>query len=78
MTLLELHYILQVFCVCQKDGGGVSECRGSDIVKVESSGEDLMAIASLVSNLPHPRINKPKQHYKRSSPKSIVTVDFLS
>ena len=27
MTLLELHYILQVFCVCQEDGGGVN--RGS-------------------------------------------------
>jgi len=27
LTLLELHYILQVFCVRQKDGGGVK--RGS-------------------------------------------------
>jgi len=27
MTLLELHYILQVFCVRQEDGGGVN--RGS-------------------------------------------------
>jgi len=27
MTLLELHWILQVFCVCQEDGGGVN--RGS-------------------------------------------------
>ena len=24
MTLLELHYILQVFCVRQEDGGGVN------------------------------------------------------
>ena len=27
MTLLELHYVLQVFCVRQEDGGGVN--RGS-------------------------------------------------
>ena len=27
MTLLEMHYILQVFCVRQEDGGGVN--RGS-------------------------------------------------
>ena len=25
MTLLKLHYILQVFCVCQEDGGGVNQ-----------------------------------------------------
>ena len=25
MTLLELHYVLQVFCVCQEDGGGVNQ-----------------------------------------------------
>jgi len=24
MTLLELHYVLQVFCVRQEDGGGVN------------------------------------------------------
>ena len=24
MTLLELHYILQVFCVRQEDGGGLN------------------------------------------------------
>ena len=76
MILLEMHYILQVFCVRPEDGGGVN--KGSDIVKAESSGEDLMATGGLVSNLPHPRINKTKQQYKRSSPKSIVTVDFLS
>ena len=27
MTLLELHYVLHVFCVCQEDGKGVN--RGS-------------------------------------------------
>ena len=32
MTLLELHYILQIFCVRQEDGGGVN-WGGSDIVK---------------------------------------------
>ena len=34
----------------------------SDIVKVESSGEDPRATGGLVSNLPHPRVNKTKQH----------------
>jgi len=79
MTLLELHWILQVFCVRQEDGGGVN--RGaSDIVKVESSGEDSMATGGLVSNLPHPWVNKSKQHtlhileFKRSSDRNE---DFL-
>jgi len=34
----------------------------SDIVKVESSGEDPRATGGLVSNLPHPRANKTNQH----------------
>ena len=34
----------------------------SDIVKVRSSGEDPRAAGGLVSNLPHPRVNKTKQH----------------
>ena len=34
----------------------------SDIVKAESSGEDPRATQGLVSNLPHPRVNKTKQH----------------
>jgi len=34
----------------------------SDIVKAESSGEDPRATSGLVSNLPHPRVNKTKQH----------------
>ena len=25
MTLLELHYVLQIFCVSQKDGEGVNQ-----------------------------------------------------
>ena len=57
-TLLEFYWILQVFCVRQEDGGGVA----SDIVKAESSGEDPRATGDLVSNLPHPRVNKTKQH----------------
>ena len=35
----------------------------SDIVKAESSGEDPRATGGLVSNLPHPRVNKTKQHW---------------
>ena len=34
----------------------------SDIVKAKSSGEDPRATGDLVSNLPHPRVNKTKQH----------------
>jgi len=34
----------------------------NDIVKAESSGKDPRATWNLVSNLPHPRINKTKQH----------------
>jgi len=34
----------------------------SDIVRAESSGEDPWATGDLVSNLPHPRVNKKKQH----------------
>ena len=37
----------------------------SDIVKAQSSGEDLRAAEGLVSNLPHPRVNKTKQHTHR-------------
>jgi len=34
----------------------------SDIVKAYSSGEGPRATGGLVSNLPHPRVNKTKQH----------------
>ena len=34
----------------------------SDILKAKSSGEDPRATGGLVSNLPHPRVNKTKQH----------------
>jgi len=34
----------------------------SDMIKAKSSGEDLRATGGLVSNLPHPRVNKTKQH----------------
>jgi len=33
-----------------------------DIVKVKSSGEDPRATGDFVSNFPHPRVNKTKQH----------------
>jgi len=32
------------------------------MVKVESSGEDPRTTGDLVSNLPHPQVNKTKQH----------------
>jgi len=38
----------------------------SDIVKAMSSGEDPRATGGLVSNLPHPRVNKTKQHTHRT------------
>jgi len=57
MTLLKLHYVLQVFCVRQEDGGA------SAIVTAESSGEDPRATPDIVSNDPPPRVNKTKQHY---------------
>ena len=42
---------------CTKRTGGAS-----DIVKAESSGEDPRATGGLISNHPHPRVNKTKQH----------------
>ena len=39
----------------------------SDIVKVKSSGEDPRATGGLVSNLPHPRVNKTKQHKNKNA-----------
>jgi len=44
---------------------GLSKCTtggASDIVKAKSSGEDPRATGGLVSNLPHPQVNKTKQH----------------
>jgi len=39
----------------------IAKRRGaSDKVEVESSGEDPRATGGLVSNLPHPRVNKTK------------------
>jgi len=40
------------------EGGTGGAC---DIVKAESTGEDPKATRSLVSNLPHPQVNKTKQ-----------------
>jgi len=34
----------------------------SDMVEAKSSGKDPRATGGLVSNLPHPRVNKTKQH----------------
>jgi len=34
----------------------------SNILKAQSCGEDARAPGGLVSNLPHPRVNKTKQH----------------
>ena len=42
--------------------GRVEPGGASDIVKAKSSGEDPRATGGLVSNLPHPRVNKTKQH----------------
>jgi len=39
--------------------GGTGEA--SAIVKTESVGEEVRATGGLVSNLPHPRVNKTKQ-----------------
>jgi len=76
MTLLEMQHILQVFCVRQDDGGGVN--RGaSDTVKAESSGEDPRAIGGLVSNHPHPRVNKTKQHTQGSYSPLLFLTRFL-
>jgi len=55
------------FCLFKKNKSKrrtpVSRTRGTiDIVEAESSGEDPRATGWLVSNLPHPRVNKTKQH----------------
>jgi len=42
----------------------------SDKMKAKSSGEDPRATGGLVSNLPHPRVNKTKQH--TSCPPSVI------
>jgi len=49
----------------KKMGEGWTE-GASDIVKAKSSGEDPRATGGLVSNLPHPRVNKTKQHLSKS------------
>jgi len=43
----------------QQRNGGASDIV---IVKAEIFGEDPRATGGLVSNLPHPRVNKTKQH----------------
>jgi len=49
----------------------------SDIVKVESSGEDPRAIGDLVSNLPHPRFNKTKQERQKKHGLLFSSSPFL-
>ena len=46
----------------------------SDMIKAKSSGEDLRATGGLVSNLPHPRVNKTKQHMGASQPVNLSSV----
>jgi len=76
MTLLELtkvHYILQVFCVRQEDGGGVNRARGaSDIVKAESSGEDPRATGGLVSRQIFLTLGLIKQSNTKQHTKSFM------
>jgi len=47
----------------------------SDIVKAESTGEDPRATGGIVFNLPHPRVNKTKQHNKTVT---LVDVAFIT
>jgi len=49
----------------------------SDKVKVESSGEDPRATGGLVSYLPHPRVNKTKQHTHEFLYKHVLSNVFL-
>jgi len=48
----------------------------SDLVKAQSSGEDPRATGGLVSNLPHPRVNKTKQHTMVVTSKWNPQLDF--
>ena len=49
----------------------------SDIVKAESSGEDPRATGGLVSNLPHPRVNKTKQHFNKTKQHTLALFKLL-
>jgi len=74
-TPVSLGYPLSVFnknSTLKQNGPPVRE---SDIVKAESfqAGEDPRATGGLVSHLPHPRVNKTKQHTHRIlGPKSLI------
>jgi len=48
----------------------------SDIIKAQSSGEDPRGTGGLVSNLPHPRVNKTKQHTMVVTSKWKPKLDF--
>jgi len=50
------------FSVSDKKMAGDPTSDASDRVKAESFEEDPRATGGLVSNLPHPRVNKTKQH----------------
>jgi len=43
------------------------EATSRDVVNAKSSEEDPRTIGGLVSGLPHPRVNKIKQHTHRSN-----------
>ena len=45
--------------------------------KAKSSGEDLRANGGLVSNLPHPRVNKTKQHTSSEHLRQLKTLHHL-
>ena len=66
----QLHQIL--LCLSERWGGG----RASDIVKAESSRKDPRATGGLVSNLPHLRVNKTKQHLLESL-KTCLAAKFV-
>jgi len=57
--------IISVSVSIKKMGeGGIGGA--SNTVKAKSSREDLKATGGLVSNLPHPQVNKTKQHVKHT------------
>jgi len=42
------------------------------MVKAESSGEDPRATGGCVSNIPHPRVNKTKQHTEKEDHRVVL------
>jgi len=52
-----------MFSVFFKKMGEGKTGGASAVVKAESTGEDAKATGGLVSNFPHPRVDKTKQHH---------------